>query len=279
MKQRIKLVIHYLGSAYCGWQIQPNGLAIQEVLQEKISEILQEKIIVIASGRTDSGVHALGQVAHFDTNKTIAPALLRRGLNSKLPHDISILQAEYVSQDFHALHSAKQKTYLYLIFNSREPFSLISPFSWRRFGNLNQEAMTDCLEQLVGEHDFASFCASDSKAKSTIRKIDEVQLNKFPLHDLGNSLIGNLGLSQLISPLGAADSFHPDEDAPSLYAIAIKGRGFLKHMIRNIVGTLIDVGLEKTSEDTFLNILKAKDRRCAGITAPGQGLFLVKVDY
>ncbi|MCP5468057.1 MAG: tRNA pseudouridine(38-40) synthase TruA [Deltaproteobacteria bacterium] len=279
MKRRIKLIIHYLGKEYCGWQIQPNGLAIQQVLQESLAKILQEKIIIIASGRTDSGVHALGQVAHFDTHNKMPIKLIRRALNSQLPEDIAILEAEEVSQDFHALKSAKQKTYMYLIFNSREPFPLLSPFTWRRFGNLDDDTMMDCLEHIIGEHDFASFCAADSQAKSSIRKIDEAQLHKIPLHEFGNSLIGNLGLSQFISALGPTDSFHPDEDAPSLYVITIKGRGFLKHMIRNIIGTLVDVGLNKINEQDFLDIFAAKDRRKAGITAPGHGLFLVKVEY
>ena len=278
--RKIKLLIQYQGTNYRGWQLQPEGPTIQELLQDILSEICHEKITVFGSGRTDSGVHALAQVAHFSTSHEIDLETLHRALNAKLPHDVVVLSVEVAAPDFDAQRSAKQKTYSYFLLHSDHKSPFLSSFSWRVYGDLDLEGMQECLDMLVGEHDFASFKAADSTAKTSIRRIEAARLQRVPLRDLGNSLMGLFGLAGVIPTLGAEDNFHPvEEGGPALIVISLKGPGFLKHMVRNIVGTLLEVGLRRIGVEEFKNILEARDRTKAGATAPPWGLFLIKVDY
>lgn len=274
-----KLTLQYIGTAYCGWQVQPNGTSIQGTLQKVLSKTLREKITVIGAGRTDSGVHALAQVAHFRTTHALPVEILHKALNAQLPDDIAVIGLEEVAEDFHSLFSAKLKNYTYLILQSPKPYPLLTPFVWRRWGEFDWESVEECLELIQGTHDFRSFCASDTSAKTTTREITQAHLQQVSLQNLGNSLLGLLGLSSLISPLGAEASFHPEASAEQLVALSFQGRGFLKHMVRNLMGTLMDVAQGRTSVAEFENILAAKNRRVAGVTAPPQGLFLVKVEY
>jgi len=278
--RKIKLILQYKGTHYQGWQLQPTGPTLQGLFEGILSEICHEKVTVIASGRTDSGVHALAQVAHFSTQHEIDLATLHRALNAKLSHDVVVLNVEEVAPDFDAQRSAKLKTYTYLLLHGDHKSPFLSDYSWRVYGNIDWEGMQECLDLLVGEHDFASFKAADSTAKTSVRRISAVRLRRVPLRDLANSLMGLFALSEILDPLGADDNFHPEEEGgPALVAITVRGPGFLKHMVRNIVGTLLEVGLGRFGVEEFRTILAARDRRQAGPTAPAWGLFLVKVDY
>jgi tRNA pseudouridine38-40 synthase len=243
--RNIKLLIEYDGTNYHGWQIQPNGITVQEVLQKNLAIMTQQRVRLTGSGRTDAGVHALGQVGSFDTNSSIPVEGLRRGLNSLLPPDIVIKSAEEVAPDFNAQLMAKRKTYLYRILNRETPSALHRCYSWRYPVPLDMQSMQEAARLLVGRNDFSSFQAVDADTVNPVREVFR------------------------------ADWF---DKSPFLY-FAIEADGFLKQMVRNIVGTLVDVGRGKVSKEEFQNILNARDRRRAKMTAPPQGLFLLKVDY
>ena len=278
--RKLKLVIQYQGTKYHGWQVQPRALTIQKLFQDILQNILGEKVVVTASGRTDAGVHALAQVAHFSTSHPIETEVLHRALNAHLPYDIAVLSVEEVDLGFDAQFGAKAKTYTYFIYNGFHKAPFLSSYSWRIYGTLDLDAMQLCLEMLLGEQDFSSFKAADSTAKTSRRRLDAVSLQRVSLADLGNSLMGLMGISGLVAPLGTADTFHPEaESETALIAISMRGKGFLKHMVRNIVGTLVEVGRGRMSVEAFARVFAARDRTQAGPTAPAWGLFLVKVDY
>jgi tRNA pseudouridine38-40 synthase len=277
--RNIKLLIQYRGTNFHGWQFQPAGPTLQELFQNILSEICHEKITLIAASRTDSGVHALAQVAHFQTEHLIDLATLHRALNARLPADVAVTSVEEVPLNFHAQRDARAKTYCYLILNSDHKFPFLSPYTWKLYGFLDLDEMHQCLEMLVGEHDFNAFKAADSTAKTSVRRLEAVCIQRLSLKDFGNSMIGMLGLSSLLTPLGAEAEFHPTDAAPTLIAINLKGQGFLKHMVRNIVGTVVDVGLGKITAEDFRRVFESRDRTQAGRTAPAQGLFLVEVEY
>ncbi|MDL1872798.1 tRNA pseudouridine(38-40) synthase TruA [Deltaproteobacteria bacterium PRO3] len=278
--RKIKLVIQYQGTQYQGWQVQPTGPTIQGIFEEILGEICHEKVVLIGSGRTDSGVHALAQVAHFSTSHGIDLETLHRALNAKLPYDIVVLSVAEAPGAFDAQKSAKRKTYTYFFLHSDHKSPFLSSYSWRVWGDLDLEGMQECLDMLVGEHDFASFKAADSTAKTSVRRIEAARLQRVPLRDVGNSLMGLFGLAGILPALGAEDSFHPEAEAgPALIAVTLQGPGFLKHMVRNIVGTLLEVGLRRIGVEEFREILAARDRTRAGATAPAWGLFLVQVEY
>jgi tRNA pseudouridine38-40 synthase len=244
--RNIKLLIEYDGTNYHGWQIQPNGIAVQEVLQKNLAIMTREPVRLIGSGRTDAGVHALGQVANFQTSASIPLEGFRRGLNSLLPPDIIIKSVEEAAPDFNAQLLARRKTYLYVILNREVPSAMHRNYSWHYPLPLDPNVMQEAAQRLVGKKNFASFQGADADTSSTVREVFR------------------------------ADWF--SEKAPFLY-FAIEAGGFLKQMVRNIVGTLVDVGRGKISGEEFERILKAEDRRQARMTAPPQGLFLLKVEY
>jgi tRNA pseudouridine38-40 synthase len=244
--RNIKLLIEYEGTNYHGWQIQPNGLTVQEVLQKNLALMTRERVHLIGSGRTDAGVHALGQVANFQTSASIPPEGFHRGLNSLLPPDIVVRSVEEAPPDFNAQRLARRKTYLYVILNRDVPSAFHRNYSWHYPVPLDPEAMQGAAQRLVGKKNFASFQAADADTSNPVREVFR------------------------------ADWFA--ERAPFLY-FAIEAGGFLKQMVRNIVGTLVDVGRGKISPGEFERILKAEDRRQAKMTAPPQGLFLLKVEY
>lgn len=243
--KRIKLTIAYDGTNYCGWQVQPNGITIEEVLNKAIQKLTGEDILVIGASRTDSGVHALGNVAVFDTETTIPPEKLAMALNQRLPEDIVIVKSEEVHADFHPRYCDCSKTYEYHIINTRIPDPT------RRLTNyfvsyvLDIEKMRQAAAYLVGEHDFVSFCNVRTDVESTVRTITGLEI-------LTNG----------------------DE-----ITIRITGNGFLYNMVRIIVGTLIRVGRGFYEPEKVKEILEAKDRKAAGVTAPAHGLVLVKIDY
>ncbi len=244
--RNIKLVIEYDGTNYHGWQVQPRSPTIQEILQEKIAALTRHPVHLIASGRTDAGVHALGQVANFKTETQIPLEGFFHGLNSLLPRDIVIRSVEEVSLDFHAQFGAKRKTYRYQIFNGPAPSAIHRNYSWYIPHPLNQEAMQEAAQLLVGRKDFSSFQGADPDPTGSMREIFQADWSL---------------------------------EYPPFLSFTIEGNGFLKHMVRNVVGTLVGVGKRKSSPEGFARILEARDRRQAGMTAPPQGLFLVSVQY
>lgn len=244
--RQIKLVIEYDGTNYHGWQIQPQVRTIQEEISKKISQMTGEEITLLGAGRTDAGVHAWGQVACFKTNSQIPLEGFHRGLNSLLPPDIVVKSVEEVAENFHPQFSARRKIYQYVILNQRIPSAVYRHFSWHVPFPLNLSAMQKAADCLIGRRDFSSFQAADDEPTQPVREIFRAQW----------SVRAEIFL----------DFF-------------IEADGFLKHMVRNIVGTLVDVGRGKISVKDFQNIIEAKDRRLAGMTAPPQGLFLVAIKY
>jgi len=244
--RNIQLLIEYDGTNYHGWQVQPNALTIQEVIEKKIEALTQERVHLIASGRTDAGVHALGQVANFKTSSQIAVEAFRRGLNSLLPPDIIIKGAKEVDLQFHAQYGAKRKTYRYVILNGETPSAIFRNYSWHLPMPLDLKAMQKASRFLPGKKDFSSFQGADADTEDPLRQVFRAE-------------------------------WTPKEEG--FLNFDIEADGFLKHMVRNVVGTLVEVGQGKISEEEFNRILEARDRRQARITAPPQGLFLLEVKY
>ncbi len=243
--RKIKILLEYEGTRYCGWQYQPNGLSIQEVLEKCLEKITKVKTRVEGSGRTDSGVHAKGQVAHFLTESRMTEFQFQKALNSLLPHDIVVQQAKEVDMKFHSRKSATSKLYRYTILNRDYPSALHYRYSNYIASPLKLNAMRQAAKEFLGSKDFASFQGAGCEARSTVREIYKFTISK------ENDWI----------------------------QINIIGSGFLKHMVRNLVGTLIEVGLGKCEAQSVRSILKARDRNKAGPTAPARGLCLVKVSY
>ena len=245
----IKLTIEYEGTKYHGWQKQKGFLSIQGILEEKISQITQEKISLNGSGRTDAGVHALGQVANFKTNSSIPLAELIFILNRMLPLDIRIKKAEKVDNNFHARHSSASKIYHYYVLSSSQHDNYLSIFLrnyvYFVYKNINLEEMKKASKFLQGEHDFTSFACSGSRIGNWKRNIKNISIIK-----KGN-----------------------------IFCFRLEADAFLYKMVRTIVGTLLDVGDEKINYLEINKIIEAKNRKMAGKTVPAKGLFLMKVNY
>ncbi len=246
MEKKFKLVIEYDGTAYHGWQRQKSDRSIQAEIEKALAVMTRQAITLAASGRTDAGVHALGQVAHFACETAIEPEAFHLGLNSLLPDDIVITNCENVPDTFHARYDARRKTYRYRILNRRVPTAVDNRYVWHIRKKLQIETMQAAATQVVGPHDFKAFEGTGSPRSSTVRTIFRAQLNR---------------------------------EAEGYLIFEIEGDGFLRYMVRNIVGTLVEVGRGKITPEDFKSILESKDRDQAGATAPPQGLFLVSVDY
>ena len=246
---RYQILIEYDGSRFFGWQIQKKGKTIQGIIQKKISKLLKEKIIISAAGRTDAGVHALGQVAHFDLDDNKIPEdKIFKALNSNLRkrgNKITILKSTSVSSNFHARFSAKKKTYLYQILNRQSISYLQNESSWFFPKPLNIEKMSYAAKYLLGSHDFNAFRSIHCQSKNSVRSIDSISIKK---------------KQQLIS-------------------IRIKGKSFLHNQIRIIVGSIVMVGEGKWNINYIKSVLESKDRKIAGPTAPAHGLYLEKIIY
>ena len=241
----IRLVLEYDGSRYAGWQRQPDQPTIQEAIETALFQLTQETVSVTGAGRTDSGVHALGQVASFRIDRQWTPREWLRGLNARLPDDIAVRTAATVSDDFHARYAASGKLYEYRILNRGERPALDRAYVWHVHKPLDLAAMQEAATYLVGSHDFSSF-------EGTLTD------NEDPVCDLRQLSLSSQG----------------DIVRTEAYA-----NRFLKHMVRAIVGTLVEVGHGKRTPSALRTVLAAKDRRAAGRTAPPHGLFLVRVDY
>jgi tRNA pseudouridine38-40 synthase len=244
--RNIKLLIEYDGTNYQGWQVQPDGLTIQGMLEEKLSRLSSERIHVIGSGRTDSGVHALGQVAHFRTQSQMDIRTIQRALNSLLPPDIVIREVEEVDEGFHARKQSKSKVYEYRILNRNLRSAFYRGYVWHIPQKLNLAEMKKATQSLIGEHDFSAFRTVGSPTRTTVRRVIRAEWKR-----------GRDGLIRF----------------------EIEANGFLKQMVRSIIGTLVEIGKGRMKAADFRKILNSKDRKEAGPTAPAQGLFLKEVKY
>ncbi len=243
--KRVKLVVAYDGTNYCGWQIQENGITIEEVLNKTISDLVGEPIAVIGASRTDSGVHAMGNVAVFDTESRIPAEKMSFALNQRLPEDIRIQHSCEVPLDWHPRYCDTRKTYIYRILNRRFAIPTERLYSHFFYYPLNVEHMQQAADYLVGEHDFKSFCTPRTQVLSTVRTIYYIQIQK----------------------------------EGDMISITINGNGFLYNMVRIIVGTLLKVGTGLYPPEHVKEILDAKDRRIAGPKAEAHGLTLQEIEY
>jgi len=242
---RLKLTLEYEGTAYVGWQRQPNGVSVQEVMERALAELLGARVEVVAAGRTDSGVHALGQVVAFDAPRTLPLGAYLRGLSALLPPDVAVVAAEEVGPDFDPRRWASGKRYRYLISNRPVRSPLRRRTHWEVFAPLDVGAMDEAARPLLGTHDFSAFRAANCEAKTPVRTLRELVV------------------------LGDGD----------VVQLEVEGTAFLKHMVRNIVGTLVEVGRGERPVPWVAEVLASADRTRAGPTAPAHGLVLVEVTY
>lgn len=243
--KRIKLVVAYDGTAYHGWQVQPGADTVEGELNKALSALLQEDVQVIGASRTDSGVHALCNVAVFDTDTRIPAQKLAYALNQRLPEDIRIQESREVAADFHPRHCESQKTYEYRILNREFPLPTKRLYAYFTYVPLDVGRMQEAAAYLIGEHDFKSFCATAAVVETTVRKINSMTVEKE-----GEEIV-----------------------------LRVCGNGFLYNMVRIIAGTLIEVGRGSMEPEKIREILEAKDRAAAGPTAPACGLTLVKYEF
>jgi tRNA pseudouridine38-40 synthase len=241
----IKLTIEYDGTNYHGWQTQARGPTIQAVLEEALAVFFGQSIRIIGSGRTDAGVHAMGQVGNFHTAKPFDRHRVLRGLNALTPRDITIKDAQPVANSFDARRDARARTYHYHILNRPTPSPFYLNRAWHLHAGLDIDPMRAALGCLVGEHDFSSFRAAGCDAEHPVRRIYETSIEK-----RGEFLI-----------------------------YVIEATAFLRHMVRNIVGTLAEIGQGIRTPESFAELLAARDRTRAGVTAPAHGLYLIEVKY
>lgn len=246
MKQRVALLVQYKGSNYSGWQIQDNANTVEEELEKALSKLCQEKIKLTGCSRTDAGVHALAHVSHFDTSFKMPYVRMSLALKPLLPDDIAVLKSRAVSQDFNARFSTKGKQYSYYIYNSSKENVFIKPYVYEESRDLDLEAMQKACTYFIGEHDFRTFMATGSSAKTTVRTIYDLNI---------------------------------DYVRPGLLRLKIKGNAFLYNMVRIIAGTILYVGLGKIQLEDIPKIIASKDRTKAGKTLAAKGLFLDKVFY
>ena len=246
MTKRVKMVVAYDGTNYCGWQKQPNGICIEEVLNRELSKLLNEPIEVIGASRTDSGVHARGNIAVFDTHARMPADKICIALNQRLPKDIVIQESCEVAPDYHQRKRNTRKTYEYRILNRtfRMPNRRLDTYFYHH--KLDVDKMKRAASYLVGEHDFKSFCAVGAQVKTTTRTIYSCEVEK---------------------------------DGNDIITIRVTGNGFLYNMVRIIAGTLVEVGLGKIEPTEIPKIIESKNREKAGKTLQPQGLYLVKVEY
>lgn len=243
--RRIKLVVAYDGTAYCGFQVQNNGPTIEGELNKVLSELFGEEIRVIGASRTDSGVHAYCNVAVFDTEVRMPAEKMIYAINQRLPEDIRVQASCEVATDFHPRHTDSRKTYEYRIYNTGVQNPMKRHYALWDYHNLNVDRMKEAATYLVGEHDFKSFCSADTQVESTVRTIYDLTVEQ------------------------------NGEDI----TIRVRGNGFLYNMVRIIAGTLLEVGKGKIEPNEMVRILEAKDRQAAGPTAPAHGLTLTQYEF
>ncbi|HZI15523.1 MAG TPA: tRNA pseudouridine(38-40) synthase TruA [Myxococcus sp.] len=243
---RLKLTLEYEGTRYVGWQMQPNGPSLQATLEDALAQLLGERVSVESAGRTDSGVHATGQVACFTTARVLPMKAYFRGLNGLLPDDVAVVDAVEVPEDFDPRRWSRGKRYRYRLSNRRTRSPLLRLTHWEVFTPLDVDAMRRAAAHLVGRHDYSAFRAADCQAKHAMREVRALRVEGTP---------------------GDTVSF------------VVEGTAFLKHMVRNLVGTLVEVGKGRRPEAWVAEVLASKNRKRAGPTAPAQGLVLEEVFY
>lgn len=239
------LVLAYDGTDFYGYQVQNDDRTVQKVLEDAICKLTGEKVKSVASGRTDSGVHAEGQVVHFDTNSTIPESKFKDALNSLLDSDVRVLKSKEVKPNFHARYDAKSKVYKYVIYNGKVENPLTNRYATFYPYKIDFDKINDAIKEIVGTHDFKCFLASGSQVKNTIRTIEYIKVAK----------------------------------KGKLITFTIKGNGFLYNMVRIIVGTLLEISQGRLSTADLKNAIETKDRKLAGKTMPANGLRLYKVYY
>ena len=244
--RNFKIIVEYDGAAYVGWQRQLNGVSIQQILEEALGRITSGKVTLIGSGRTDAGVHAINQVANFKSPTKLPAERICRGVNSVLPPDIVVKKLEEVPIDFHAQHDVKSKVYVYRICNQNLRQVLGREYFWFIRYPLDLEKMRKAAQYLPGTHDFSCFCATGTDVKDRVRTLTDIVIETGP---------------------------------DGLIEITVEARGFLKYMVRNIVGTLTEVARGKRRPEEMKEIIDSRNRNIAGATAPACGLFLKEVKY
>ena len=318
MTRRILLRVAYDGTNYHGWQLQPNAATIEGELNRALCALTGEEIVVTGASRTDAGVHALGNVAVFDTTSRIPAEKFSYALNQRLPEDIVIQSSKQVADDFHPRHCDCRKTYEYDILNRTFPLPAYCNTAYFLYGTLNIEAMRQACQAFLGEHDFASFCAAGAQVQTTVRTIYSLEVECRPLTEAGTPVSPASG-----EAVNAADGKHGEQvqqaqsasgemlnaaagesdeqvqqaqpesgetaipaaggtnagSADQLLTIRVKGNGFLYNMVRIIAGTLVEVGRGHIKPEEVAGIIAAKDRAKAGPTAPARGLRLVEIEY
>ncbi len=246
MSRRFRLTLEYDGGPFVGWQRQDNGLSVQQCLEEAVEKFCGERVVAVAAGRTDAGVHALGQVVHVDIARDAEPFRLKEALNYHLkPWPIAVLDAEPAEDGFHARFSAVERRYRYRIVNRRAPLALDAGRAWQIGRPLDAGAMHAAALPLIGHHDFSSFRAAGCQASSPVKTLTDIRVSRY-----GEEI-----------------------------EVAVRAPSFLHHQVRNIVGTLAPVGEGKRPATWLATVLRAADRRKAGATAPACGLYLEKVLY
>ena len=259
---RYRAVISYFGARYVGWQRQLNGLSVQEVLEKALEKTFGAKTSATASGRTDAGVHAEGQVVHFDADTSIPVDKIPFAVNTHLPDDVSMLFCEVASDDFNARFNAKRKTYCYKMYISKHRRPMLEPTHEHVIVPVNLEKIKEACKVIEGTHDFKCFEASGSVIKNTVRTVYSIEVSTSPLQSFGESEQKNDGML-----------------CESELCISVTGNGFLYNMVRIIAGTLLYVGIGKLSVDDVKRILETGDRKLAGKTLSAKGLHLLSVVY
>ena len=266
MPRTLKLTLAYDGTAYAGWQRQANAVSVQEILEDELSAIVGERTQIVGASRTDAGVHAAGQIASLAIEHHISCDDLVRALNARLPEDIRVRHAEDTFAGFDARHDAVSKTYRYAIWNGVAPSPFFRHVVWHVLQPLDVDAMVAAAPALLGAHDFSAFQAAGADTKTTNRRLLQSELREVGLND--ESL---LGVPALASNVAGPEA--------KLLRYEVRGTGFLRYMVRAIVGTLVEIGRGRTAADRMTAILASRDRAQAGMTAPAQGLMLWTVEY
>jgi tRNA pseudouridine38-40 synthase len=254
--KKFKLLLEYDGTAYQGWQVQENRLTIQGVIEDRIFKITGEQSRVIGASRTDAGVHALGQVAAFRTESRFDPETIKKALNALLPQDIRVLDTSEVDDSFNPRDSAVKKSYFYIIANQRESSAFLYRYTWIIQQPLELKSMVEAAQVLIGEHDFSSFRGTGSSTKNPVREVFSLSIERFEKLDFMTASLDG-----------------------KFIKLRIEANGFLRHMVRNIVGTLVEIGRGRFTADRIKEILESHDRKLAGPTAPARGLSLERIVY
>ncbi len=289
--KRVMLTVAYDGTNYHGWQIQPNGETIEGILNRCLSDLTGEQIEVIGASRTDSGVHAMGNVAVFDMDSPIPADKISYALNRRLPEDIRVRKSEEVPADFHPRHCVSRKTYEYRIYSADFPMPMKRLYSHYTYVPLDTDRMRRAAEYLVGTHDFKSFCSTEAQVETTVRQVESVEVRE----EIGGQTTGAAEMRgpgaacgadvrpektayEAVAAAGSGESRREQKPDREI-VIRVTGYGFLYNMVRIIAGTLMEAGRGHIAPEDIKRILEARDRQAAGPTAPACGLTLIGIEY